>query len=70
MMIPTVVTDAWSNCRMTSAATIQRTPTISHNHQRLRAISAVSSPCVRPKSPVEPKSGVAAEPLVMRSSLR
>src|SRR4051794_20024544 len=32
---PTVVTDAWSNWRMTSAATHQAIPVTSQTHQRL-----------------------------------
>jgi hypothetical protein len=31
---PTVVIDASSNCRMTSDATIQRSPATSHSHQK------------------------------------
>ena len=30
---PTVVTDAWSNCRMTSAAATQAMPATSQTHQ-------------------------------------
>jgi hypothetical protein len=32
---PTVVTEAWSNCRMTRAMTIHRKPNPSHSHQSL-----------------------------------
>jgi len=33
--IPTVVTDAWSNCRIVIAIKIQIAPKTSHSHQRL-----------------------------------
>jgi hypothetical protein len=34
-MIPTVAIDAWSNCKMTSDATIHAMPKTSHSHQKL-----------------------------------
>ncbi len=33
-MIPMVVTDAWSNCSTTRAATIHATPTTSQSHEK------------------------------------
>ena len=34
-MTPTVVIEAWSNCRITTEATIQTNPNTSHSHQNL-----------------------------------
>ena len=36
-MIPMVVTEAESNCRITSAATIHAMPVTNHSHQSLPA---------------------------------
>src|SRR4051812_30671830 len=58
-MTPTVVIDAWSNCRTTSEAATHATPTISHSHHSAvtsRAASRVSGmPMAEPAS-----SGVVA----------
>ena len=62
MMIPIVVTDAWSNCSTTSAATIHATPTTSQTHQKRLTSCAAASACGTPTP--GPKSGEAAELLI------
>ncbi len=42
MMIPTVVIDAWSNWRITSATATQNTPETSHSHHRLERFRTAS----------------------------
>ena len=46
MITPTVVIDAWSNCRTVTATKIHAVPVISHSHQNpvmSRIVSAASA---------------------------
>jgi hypothetical protein len=54
VMIPTVATDAESNCRITYEAASHRIPTTSHIHHRPVAFSAASRtpPVMTPSSAV------------------
>jgi hypothetical protein len=60
MMMPTVVIEAVLNCRITSDATIQATPTTIHIHHSL-AVSCATASLRVPPNAEPPTPGVYAE---------